>query len=97
MDKAERIIQRKDGSEVKIVANAFYGAGLHRSIGVYVFRREDPHHDWQLTSDRPHPNWRNMSVDEYIKHGRSEMLRTVSHGEILQLTSNLVADQPTFC
>jgi len=25
-----------------------------------------------------------MSVDEYVRHGRSEMLQTVSHGEILK-------------
>lgn len=85
--KVTQIIPRKDGSEVRIVAEAFFGLGLTRSIGVYVHRRGSPEQPWQLCSDRPHPDWLTMSVDEYIKHGRSEMLRTVSHGEILRATS----------
>jgi hypothetical protein len=85
--KVSQIIQRKDGSEVRIVAEACYGFGLTRSIGVYVLRRESPEHAWKLCSDRPHPDWRKMSVDDYIKHGRSEMLQAISHGEILKLTS----------
>jgi hypothetical protein len=40
-----------------------------------------------LLSDRPHPHWRSMSVYDYISHGRSEMLQSVSLGEILKLTS----------
>ena len=81
------LLKRGDGSEVKIVASAFFGAGLHRSVGVSVFQRAGPNNDWRLCNDRPHPDWRTMSVDEYIKHGRSEMLRTVSIGEILRATS----------
>lgn len=83
MAKVEHVRQRKDGSEVKIVANAAYcGPHLELSVFVYVFRRENSDQDWQLTSDRPHPDWRTMSVEEYIKRGRSEMFRTVTHGEI---------------
>jgi len=89
--KITQIIQRDDGSEVKIVAEKFYGLGLHCSIGVYVLRRESPNHQWSLTNDKPHPDWREMSVNEYIKRGRSEMLRTVSHGEILKVTSALAS------
>jgi hypothetical protein len=85
--KFSKIIQRKDGSEVKIVAEAFFGSGLTRSIGVYVLRRENPKHDWALCSDRPHPDWKTMSRDDYIHHGRSEMLQRVSHGEILKAAS----------
>ena len=85
--KISKIINRPDGSEVRIVAFAAFGAGLTRSIGVYVHRRESPAHDWTLCNDRPHPDWRTMSVDEYIKRGRSEMLQAVSHSEILKLTN----------
>jgi hypothetical protein len=88
-EKVTQILKRADGSEVKIVAQNFYGLGLTRSVDVYVLRRESPEHAWQLASDRPHPDWRTMSVDEYIRHGRSEMLRTVSHGEILKVASAL--------
>ena len=87
--KVVRHIQRGDGSEVRITATAMYGAGLTRSVDVYVHRRDSSNKDWKLCSDRPYPNWREMSVDEYIKHGRSEMLRMVSHGEILKTTSEL--------
>lgn len=91
MATAMQTIKRADGSEVKIVAEEFFGAGLTRSIGVYVLKRPNPQSQWHLCNDRPHPNWRNMSVDEYVKHGRSEMLQTVSHGEILKLTQSLGA------
>jgi len=40
-----------------------------------------------LRSDRPHADWRGMSIDHYMMHGRSEMLQSVSSGEILKLTS----------
>lgn len=89
MAQATRTIKRQDGSEVRIVAEEFFGAGLTRSIGVYVLRRETPEGDWKLCSDRPHPDWRTMSVDEYVKHGRSEMLQAASIGEILKLASSL--------
>ena len=85
--KVTRIIPRKDGSEVKIVAEAYFGAGLHCSLGVDVFRRASTRHPWRLCSDRPHPDWRTMSVADYIRHGRSEMFRAASHGEILAVCS----------
>ena len=80
-------LKRKDGSEVRIIAQAFFGRGLTLSIGVDVYRRENPQHNWKLCSDRPHPNWREMSVEEYTRHGRSEMLQAVSPGEILRMTN----------
>jgi hypothetical protein len=89
--KLTQILQRDDGSEVRITARRCYGLGLTPSIDVYVHRRESQSHPWALMSDRPHPDWRSMSVDEYVKRGRSEMLRTVSHGEILKVTSALAS------
>ncbi|KWU26381.1 hypothetical protein [Burkholderia cenocepacia] len=85
--KITKIIPREDGSEVRIVATAFFSAGLHCSVGVDVFRRESQQHQWKLCGDRPHPDWRNMSVDEYVRHGRPERLQYVSHGEILSVAS----------
>lgn len=89
--KVTKIIQRADGSAVRIVAEACFGVGLTRSIGVYVHRRESPDHAWKLTNNRPHPDWRKMSVDEYVKRGRSEMLQAVSSGEILKVTNELAS------
>lgn len=85
--KVTRVVSRDDGSEVKLVAQAYFGAGLHRSVGVDVFQRAAPHLDWRLCSDRPHPDWRTMSVDEYCKRGRSEKLQAASHGEILAVAA----------
>lgn len=85
--KITQVIPRKDGSEVKIVAQDFALPGHPKSVDVYVLRRQSPQHEWTLCSNRPHPDWRTMSVDEYVKHGRSEMLQAVSHGEILKVAS----------
>jgi hypothetical protein len=78
---------RKDGSEVRIVAEGCYGPSFQLFVGVYVLRRESQNHDWKLCSKEPQPGWREMSVDEYVKHGRSEMLQAASHGEILAAAS----------
>jgi hypothetical protein len=85
--KVTRVVPRADGSEVKLVAQAYFGIGLHSSTGVDVFRRASPHHNWHLCSDRPHPDWREMSVDEYCKRGRSEKLQAASPGEILAVAA----------
>ncbi|WP_241178953.1 hypothetical protein [Enterobacter asburiae] len=72
---------------MKITAQAAFGAGLTRSIDVYVLRRDNADSNWQGCSNRPKAGWRNMSVDEYIREGRSEMLKAVTPGEILKLTN----------
>lgn len=74
--KLTQVLNRPDGSQARIVAQVFFGAGLHRSVGVYVHRRDNPDVPWILCSDRPHPEWKQMPLDEYKKRGRSEMLRT---------------------
>lgn len=88
--RVEKALQRGDGSEVKIVAQMMYGAGLHCSIDVYVLQRESAAHPWHSTSNRPHPDWHSMSVDEYARRGRSEILTLVSHAEILKVVQELV-------
>lgn len=85
--KVTRVVSRNDGSEVKLVAQRYLGAGLHSSVGVDVFRRSSPNCNWQLCRDQPHPDWRTMSVDEYSKQGRSEKLQAASSGEILAVAT----------
>lgn len=97
MATVEQLLKRADGSEVKIVAQDFFGAGLTRSVGVYVLRRESPSHAWSCTSDRPHPDWRTMSVDDYCKYGRSEMLRAATPGEILKVVCALNESYKSSC
>lgn len=87
--KYTQLIERNDGSEVKIVATAFFGAGLHMSVGVDVFKREKANDQWILCKDKPDLRWREMSVDEYIKNGRSEMLQVASPGEILKVMDKI--------
>lgn len=87
----EQILQRQDGSEVRLLAQAYFGRGLHCSIGVDVFHRASPGNAWQLTSDRPHPDWLAMSVDEYVKRGRCEKFQVASIGEILKASNTLRA------
>lgn len=88
--KLTQILTRPDGSQARIVAQVFFGAGLHRSVGVYVHRRDDPDSPWKLCSDQPHQDWKQMSVEDYKARGRSEMLRTVTTGEILKLSHALM-------
>jgi hypothetical protein len=86
---ATRILSREDGSQVRITAQKFFGLGLTCSMDVYVHRRDTPDHPWVLCNDRPHKDWRQMSVDQYVREGRSEMLQAVTHGEILSVTQAL--------
>lgn len=89
MSRVENLIQRPDGSEVKIVAQASFGLDQKFSADVFVLGRESTKHDWRVLSDRPHPDWRAMSVDEYVKRGRSEVLQNVTHGQIFKAAQAL--------
>ena len=81
----QKFIQRADGSEVRITANYFLDIGMEPAVDLFVHHRKSSSAPWELASDRPHPDWRKMSVSEYIERGRSEVLRLVSPGEILQM------------
>jgi hypothetical protein len=85
--RVESVISRADGSECRIVAEAMFGLGLERSIDLRVHRRDTPEDNWMLCDNKPAPNWRAMSVDDYEQRGRSEMLRVVSTGEIMKVLS----------
>lgn len=92
--KVTRIFQRNDGSEARIVAQVFWGMGLTESTEIYVHKRESANHEWKLCNDKPHADWLKISVDDYLKFGRSEMLQTVSHAEILKTISLLGKPMP---
>lgn len=91
MARVENLIERPDGSEVKIVAQPSFGLDGKFTADVFVLGRESVKHDWRVLSDRPHPDWRSMSVDEYTKRGRSEVLQAVTHGQILKTAQALRA------
>lgn len=86
--KVTQVITNPDGSQAKIVAQS-YSSGAHKSSKVDVFRRDSENAHWQYCSDQPHPNWREMSVDEYNQRGRSPALQAVSIGQILKVGSLL--------
>lgn len=87
--KITQILHRDDGSEVKIIAKAATGLGLTQSTDIQVYKRETSLHEWRLCNDRPHPEWRTMSVDDYLNHGRPEMLNVATAGEILKVASSI--------
>ena len=91
--KATRIIERPDGTQVRLVAQAYFGEGLPRSVGVDVFKRSEDDSHWVICSDQPHPDWRTMSVEEYDKRGRCEKFQMASHGEIFKI-ANLIGKWP---
>jgi hypothetical protein len=72
--KLTQTLQRDDGSQVRIVAQRGYGSGLTASLDVYVLRRDSSESNWSLCG-KSSPRVEKMSVDEYQKFGRSEMLR----------------------
>ncbi len=87
ISKITHIIQRNNGSEIKIVAQACFGSGLHMSIDSYFLHRQNSNSKWRLLSKDKHPNADKMSRAEYLEKGRPEFLQYLSHGEILKVTS----------
>lgn len=87
--KEINIITRADGSQVKIVAELFTGPSMNHTIGNFVMRRANASEDWILCKDRSTRPW--TSVDDYVAHGRPEMLQVASIGEILKTNQALMA------
>lgn len=90
MDKVTQVLQRPDGSEVRIVAQKVYDVLRAKPVVSYfVQKRETPEVDWRTLSSTPAPGWREMPRAEYLKHGRSEVFQAVSHGEIFKVCQML--------
>lgn len=85
--KATKVFPRADGSEARVTATAMFGSGLHQSIDICVFVRKNADQNWRLCNKDPHPDWRVMSVNEYVQFGRPEHLQAVSFGELLGVSS----------
>ncbi len=84
--KLTRIFTNEDGSQVKLICEAHYELDFQVSIDTYAFKRASELCEWSLCSDRPHPNWREMPLDDYLRYGRSELLRTVPPAQIFKLS-----------
>lgn len=83
--KIIRVFTRKDNSQARIVSEVFtyFNAPNAWYLDTFVQRRDSPLAEWVTLSNRPPLNYRNMSVDEYLKHGRPEVFKAVSIAEIL--------------
>lgn len=92
--KVTKIFEREDGSQVRIVAENCALPGNPKQIGYYVHKRKSAGSNWELCNDRPHKDWKKMSVEDYINHGRSEVFQVLTHSEILGVTSMIGRPMP---
>lgn len=90
--KAEQLITRADGSQVKIVAELFTNPSCERTIGTYVLQRNSPDEMWHVCSDTPVKGAKHMSRSEYLRRGRCEKLRVATISEILKTVSLLAKE-----
>ena len=95
--KVTQIFEREDGSQVRIVAQDYALPGYSKQIGYYVHKRKDVESKWELCGDRPHKDWKEVSVEDYEKYGRSEVFQVLSHGEILKVISMIGRPLPKDC
>ncbi len=85
MRKNTMEIQRNDGSQVKLVALAYFGTGLHLSVGIDTFYRKSSDDEWQLCDNSRHPNIKTMSRQDYLDYGKSEAMRVTTIAERLKV------------
>ncbi|MEQ1977367.1 hypothetical protein [Xenorhabdus sp. SGI240] len=82
-------IIHKGETTIRIIATMFYGLGLSESINIDVFKKDVDDSKFILCGNRPHPEWRRMSVDEYIQRGRPEKFKYATYAEIIRVVREL--------
>lgn len=87
--KIERILDRNDGSKVKIVAELFVSVSGFKSISNYVLSAKALSTNWMLHTDSRIPR-EFIGVNDYLANGRPHMLRVVSVSEVLKLNQELL-------
>lgn len=83
----EKILSRVGGSQARIVIRNM-STPFCRSYCVDVFARQSASDNWSFIPWQPghvKKNCADMSVDEYIQHGREPTLKAVSIPEILKI------------
>lgn len=85
--KQENLIQREDGSQIKIVCTLFTNSNLTFTIDTYVLFRENESAQWNVLSNIPAQGFKMMPREEYIKHGRSPLMQKVKIGELLKASN----------
>lgn len=87
--KIEKVIERKNGSIVKIVAELFVSIGGVKSISNWALTKSSESKDWVLHTNDPIPRKWN-GVDDYRANGRPQMLTAVSIAEVLKINQKLL-------
>lgn len=79
-----------DGSTVKLTAQAMHQLDFSKfDINIFALKQNEDG-TWRYVGDRPHPDWRKMSVDEYIQRGKPEILTVFGNwGQILTINQRL--------
>ena len=84
-----KIITRKSGTQVKIVAELFTSVGcINPMIENRVFHRNHDKDEWVLCNNRS--SVVTNSVDEFVDKGRIEMFKFVTYSELLGVNSDLL-------
>lgn len=86
---AETILNRPDGSQVRLLAQDYSLPGGKPAAGVDVFHRASEELPWRLCSDQAAPLSEFTTVEDYIQNGRPEKFRVASHGEIFKAAAKL--------
>lgn len=86
--KVTHVMRDEDGTEFRIVGELCIGFN-EANVDYYIHRRANAEQRWELLSKDPHPDWRTMSVDDYVKHGRSPLLQALSFPKLFKLMAAL--------
>ena len=82
----EKVLNREDGSTVRLVAEYCPSFFTKPSINYYAFIQPKGSKEWKLFTPHSSPDksLNGLSVDEYFKRGRKGLLSIVTPAEILK-------------
>ena len=82
----EKVLNREDGSTVKLVAEYCPSFFTQPSINYYAFLQPKGSKKWNLFTPHSSPDksLNGLSVDGYVKRGRKGLLSIVTPAEILK-------------
>lgn len=89
--KTIRLLSTPDGTQIRLTATLVPRLDMSQmDVDIYAHFRQNAEQPWELANDRPHPNWRDMSVQDYIDRGRSQLLQLLgSPGPLLSLSQHM--------
>lgn len=86
-----RTLTKTDGTQIRLTATMCPRLGGHgMDVDIFADARPGADQPWARVSDRPHPDWRAMSVQAYVERGRSQLLQLLgSPGQLLALSRHV--------